>query len=48
MQLTATTTIDELADVATMSDADLDQLPFGAIRLDKRAKCFRSTEGKRT
>ena len=38
MQLTATTTIDQLADVATMSDTDLDQLPFGAIRLDHTGK----------
>ena len=34
MQLTSTTTAEQLADVVSMSDTDLDGLPFGAIRLD--------------
>ena len=38
MHLTATTTVDQLADVANLSDTDLDALPFGAIRLDKTGK----------
>lgn len=38
MQLTSTTTAEQLANVVSMSDTDLDGLPFGAIRLDHAGK----------
>jgi Transcriptional regulator containing PAS, AAA-type ATPase, and DNA-binding domains len=50
MQLTTTTSMEQLAGVASMSDSDLDQLPFGAIRLDAtgRILSYNQAEAKMT